>query len=187
MKKKKADNEIQKLMLKTFNKKEIQRATQLFEKIKKENPWKKIEFEVLGLAMAQSRARHANISCNDGRNIPVTYDQPNMRQWKIELKKIVNEKLPKSFVPALGAVIIKIKIYKSMPKNTSRIRLYLGELQKIRPLTTPDFDNYCKSIMDSLKNIVWRDDSQAVTGLIEKFFSIKPRIEVKILYRQNKY
>ena len=168
--KKKKINKIQKAMLKTFTKKEIERAQPLLKKIKK-NSWKKISFEVLGEAKAQSRARHANIQCKDGRNIPVTYDEPNMRQWKIELKKIVMSQLPDNFVPSLGEVKIDINIYKSMPKNTSRIRQYLGELQIIRPLTTPDFDNYCKSIVDALKKIIWKDDSQITVGLVKKFFS----------------
>lgn len=69
--------------------------------------------------------------------------------------------------------------WKSAPitENISiRVRLYFGDRRK------RDWDNYHKLSMDALSGIVFVDDVQIVSALVEKYYSKEnPRIEIEIL------
>jgi Holliday junction resolvase RusA-like endonuclease len=49
----------------------------------------------------------------------------------------------------------------------------------IRPAKRPDLDNIAK-MLDALNEVVWRDDAQVVSGLIEKLYSDRPRLRVEV-------
>jgi Holliday junction resolvase RusA-like endonuclease len=36
-------------------------------------------------------------------------------------------------------------------------------------------------MLDALNGVVWRDDAQIVSGLIEKYFSDRPRLSVQVV------
>lgn len=48
-----------------------------------------------------------------------------------------------------------------------------------RPTKKPDYDNFAK-ILDALNLIVWTDDAQIVVGHIEKHYSAKPMLAVRV-------
>jgi Holliday junction resolvase RusA-like endonuclease len=50
----------------------------------------------------------------------------------------------------------------------------------LRPTSRPDTDNYIKSVQDALNGIVWKDDSQVVALIADKWYSDKPRIEIDV-------
>ena len=75
---------------------------------------------------------------------------------------------------------IRIFAYYGIPKSTSkrmRERMLAGE---VRPTKKPDFDNIAKIICDSLNDIAYKDDKQIVDGMLRKFYSDRPRVEVKL-------
>lgn len=81
-----------------------------------------------------------------------------------------------------GAMLdCRIIAYYGMPKSTSKKKRELMLAGKIRPTKKPDFDNLAKIICDSLNKIAYRDDSQVVDGQVRKFYSEKPRVEVRII------
>ena len=81
-----------------------------------------------------------------------------------------------------GAMLdCRIIAYYGIPKNTSKKKKELMLAGKIRPTKKPDFDNMAKIICDSLNKIAYKDDSQVVDGQVRKFYSEKPRVEVKII------
>ena len=50
-------------------------------------------------------------------------------------------------------------------------------------LKKPDRDNCIKSIQDSCTDAkLWKDDNQVYAGALEKYYSIKPRIELTLIY-----
>lgn len=56
-----------------------------------------------------------------------------------------------------------------------KIELHFGTKRKC------DWDNFHKLSMDSLKGIVWEDDSQVKSAVVEKFYCTEnPRIELTI-------
>lgn len=52
-----------------------------------------------------------------------------------------------------------------------------AEAGELRPVTKPDADNFAK-VIDALNGIVWPDDNQVVELKVEKFYSIRPRLEM---------
>ncbi|GGH46023.1 hypothetical protein GCM10008014_08420 [Paenibacillus silvae] len=48
------------------------------------------------------------------------------------------------------------------------------------PVVKPDIDNCVKGIFDALNKIAWNDDNQVVSLLTQKFYSDKPRIEIRL-------
>ena len=51
----------------------------------------------------------------------------------------------------------------------------------ILPMTRPDIDNACKSILDALNRIAFYDDAQVVQLTAMKRYSDEPRVVVKLM------
>jgi len=82
--------------------------------------------------------------------------------------------------PLAGALKISVKVYRSIPHSLSKKRMWLAEKGIIRPITRPDGDNYLKLCCDALNGIFWQDDAQIIDMSVEKYFSERPRIEVRL-------
>ena len=82
--------------------------------------------------------------------------------------------------PLEGALSVQIDIYRQMPKSTSKKRRRLKNDGLIRPIVKPDIDNYTKMLLDGLNGITWKDDSQVVMLLANKYYSDNPRVELWI-------
>lgn len=61
--------------------------------------------------------------------------------------------------------------------------IYLAEKGVIRPTTKSDWDNLAKTYTDCLQGVLLIDDNIINPGSVEKFFSLKPRVEIKISYQ----
>lgn len=81
--------------------------------------------------------------------------------------------------PLEGPLAVDVAAYMpiaaSKPKKWQAAAL-AGE---IRPIKKPDYDNFAK-ICDALNLIVWVDDAQVVDGRIRKFYSDRPRMEIRV-------
>ena len=53
----------------------------------------------------------------------------------------------------------------------------------VRPVKRPDLDNVIKCVLDACNGIAYKDDSQIVTVVAEKFYSDTPRLELEIWER----
>nr|WP_318837549.1 RusA family crossover junction endodeoxyribonuclease [Psychrobacillus glaciei] len=53
---------------------------------------------------------------------------------------------------------------------------------ELRPTTKPDVDNYVKGVKDGLNKVLWQDDSQVVNLNVRKFYSMNPRVVVRVVY-----
>lgn len=171
----------QKILDTHFSDKTKSDAEKLKNKIKKENPLLELEkIVILGDAKAQTRPRAAA----RGKHVKI-YEDPKMRDWKIEFMSVLNNMLPEKFIPGEGEVRIDIKVFVLPPKKFSDAKTFLAESGFIRPTKKPDFDNIAKSIVDASKNVLWKDDKQITFARIEKFYSLKPRMEIQIRFRQH--
>jgi len=181
---------IQEELVKTFTEAEIKRALILQEKFDTENPWFEIDLVVLGSTVAAGRPRNTAVWKGKGKEKKFagtrTYDEPKSRDYKIELRKMVQMKLPDNWIPVLGPVEITVDVFKKMPNSASRMRMYLGETGAIQPPTKPDGDNYTKSVLDALNSVIWKDDAQCSGIYVNKWYSQKPRMEIHIEYRKHK-
>lgn len=81
-----------------------------------------------------------------------------------------------------GALRVEIRAYMQTPQAIAKHRIKgpSAEAGVIRPLTKPDVDNFAK-VIDALNGIVWRDDSQVVSLLVEKFYSAQPRLVLRAM------
>jgi len=134
---------------------------------------KKIEFIVYGKPVAQGRPRATTIN---GRI--KMYDPKKSSEYKNYIRLVASQHAPKELLD--GPLQLTVRVYRPTLKSFSKKKKKLAEEGKIRPTTKPDTDNYIKGIKDALKNVIWKDDSQVVDLQVSKFYSEKPRIEVKI-------
>lgn len=86
--------------------------------------------------------------------------------------------------------IIEFDAYYKTPSSFSITDKFMAELGLIDPITKPDWDNIGKKYSDMYNHNVWLDDSLVKKGTVEKFYSILPRVEIRLKYLNcvfNKY
>ena len=140
-----------------------------------------IEFTIPGNPVPQGRPRAGRA----GRRI-VMYDPKESREYKRYVSLIARQHAPKTLLK--GPLSVRIKIYRKIPKSTTKKdRALISEGIK-RPVTKPDTDNYTKSVLDALNGIIYKDDSQVTDLYASKYYSDNPRVELKIqeidIYRE---
>lgn len=72
-------------------------------------------------------------------------------------------------------------LYLPMPKM-NRMETILAELKLIRPVVKPDWDNAGKTYSDMVQKHLLLDDSLVIDGRVRKFYSLRPRVEVKFKF-----
>jgi Holliday junction resolvase RusA-like endonuclease len=82
--------------------------------------------------------------------------------------------------PLAGAVRVQVNAYFGVPQSWSSKKRGAALAGAIRPTKRPDWENVAK-MLDALNGVVWRDDAQVVSGLIEKFFSDRPRLRIEVV------
>lgn len=74
------------------------------------------------------------------------------------------------------------KTYSPIPSSMNRIEKVLAELGLIKHTSKPDWDNLGKTYCDMIQKHLIIDDSIIYKGTLEKLYSIKPRIEIRIRF-----
>jgi Holliday junction resolvase RusA-like endonuclease len=82
--------------------------------------------------------------------------------------------------PLDGALSAQVIAYFSVPQSWSAKKRAAALAGAIRPTRRPDADNIAK-MLDGLNGIVWSDDAQIVSALIEKHYSDRPRLRIKVM------
>lgn len=65
--------------------------------------------------------------------------------------------------------------------------IFLAEIGLIRPPVKPDWDNAGKKYCDMFNSNIWLDDSLVIDGSVHKYYSILPRVEIKLRYLNALY
>ena len=81
--------------------------------------------------------------------------------------------------PFDGPVVLRCCAYRQIPASWSAKKRAAAEAGDLLPVSKPDLDNYVK-MMDALNGIVVRDDSQIVSAVIHKRFSLQPRLAIDV-------
>lgn len=80
-------------------------------------------------------------------------------------------------------VNIEYNCYFKTPSYYNISDTFLSEIGLIRPsFNKPDWDNIGKKYCDMYNHNVWLDDATVNDGTVHKYFSILPRIEIKLRY-----
>lgn len=74
------------------------------------------------------------------------------------------------------------KTYKPTPSAMNRYEQILSELELIKDISKPDWDNLAKTYCDMIQHGLILDDSIIYKGSLEKLYSAKPRIEITLKY-----
>jgi Holliday junction resolvase RusA-like endonuclease len=156
-----------------FESKDMKRVLDKFNQIKKTSKIKSIEFFIDHEPRPAQRPRSGKYS----------FYVPDAAKNKKEIQKLIVDQIPEGFVKIQTEVYMDIKCYIPMLEGFSKTDKYLAEKGIIRPTTKPDVDNLEKTYLDALNGYIWCDDGQIVDGRTRKYYSVHPRVEVKIKYR----
>lgn len=76
---------------------------------------------------------------------------------------------------------LKVHVLASVPiaQSWSKKRRQLALVGVERPTKKPDADNIIK-MLDALNHVVWNDDAQIVDAHIEKYYSDKPSLLIRV-------
>ena len=79
-----------------------------------------------------------------------------------------------------GPILLQLDLYFEIPKSRSKAARERMQQGLERPCKRPDIDNCMKSVSDALNGIAYKDDSQIVAAVIQKFWADEPRAVVTI-------
>lgn len=82
---------------------------------------------------------------------------------------------------------IDIFMFFKTPSCYNREDTILAEIGLHRPITKPDWDNGGKKYSDMFNANVWLDDTLVIDGSVHKYYSILPRIEIRLRYLNMVY
>lgn len=132
-----------------------------------------IEFTIDGEVQAQQRPRFRRI----GKGVQ-TYDPKESAEYKKYVAKVAENYAPEQLIES--EIILTIDVYKSIPKSYTKKQRKQIEDGVLLPIKKPDVDNLAKGIKDGITGVIWKDDSLITELHIRKFYSDKPRAEIKI-------
>ncbi len=93
--------------------------------------------------------------------------------------------LDNKFEKIVTANKIIMDMYLPIPEGMNKADAILAELKLIRPLSRPDWDNFGKTYSDMIQKHLLLEDCLVVDGEVRKFYSLKPRIEFRIIYQDK--
>ncbi len=79
------------------------------------------------------------------------------------------------------------RAYFPTPNYYNKVETFMAEVGLDRPLIKPDFDNIEKLYADMYNSNVWLDDVLTIRGVVDKFYSILPRVEIDLMYLNAVY
>lgn len=130
----------------------------------------KIKFTVPGEPQGKQRPRWSRVG---------TYTPRKTVVYETYIKEIFVISYP-DYIPLEGALTMDIMAWLTIPKATSKKKKKLMEERIIRPDKKPDWDNIGKVVSDALEGLAYKKDSQIVMGIVHKFYSTRPRLEIEI-------
>lgn len=81
--------------------------------------------------------------------------------------------------------IVYIDFYEKTPASFSQIKRILAEEKRIPNVTIRDIDNMLKAVLDFIQHGMLENDNKVIIAEVGKWYSIKPRIEIKIKYMEK--
>lgn len=135
----------------------------------------KVKFTVLGEPQGKGRPRFTKVGQYVKTYTPdktVSYENLVKLEYRRQCKDYMFEKG--------RPVDIRILAYYPIPKSVSKKKQAMMIANELRPMKKPDTDNVVKVVLDSLNQIAYHDDVQAVDCQVRKFYSENPRVVVTI-------
>lgn len=107
---------------------------------------------------------------------------PNAGDDHAYMRRLVNDELDGLDSLIATPCCVDYDIYIKTP-TVSTVDLFLCEIGLIRPsIRKPDWDNAGKKYCDMYNSNVWLDDALVIDGSVHKYYSILPRVEIRLRY-----
>lgn len=133
-----------------------------------------IRFKVYGVPVPQGSLRAFNV----GGRARVSQGgsaegRRKLADWRQAIGEEARRALPENTPLLDGPVYVTASFLLPKPKSAP----------KSRRLTTkkPDLDKLCRSLLDALSGVIFRDDSQVVSLFVTKAYAIEDRPHVEVL------
>lgn len=79
---------------------------------------------------------------------------------------------------------IDIRTYVPIPTSSmNSTEILLAQKGYIRPISGGDWDNLAKTYCDMMQGVLISNDNIIVDGSLSKFYSLKPRVEIDLMYQ----
>ena len=112
---------------------------------------------------------------------------PNARADSVYMRRLTEEELD----PLQGLIVTPCMVDYDIYIKTPALNItdiFLCEIGLIRPpFQKPDWDNLGKKYCDMYNDNVWMDDSSVIDGAVHKYYSILPRVEIRLRYMNCVY
>ncbi len=139
---------------------------------------KSIVFEVAGKVEAKGRGRVGRVG-KGPKAFTTVFTPAHTRKYEHLVRHAAGEAMGDR-APLECAVEVFVHVYIDYPKSASKRKLTDMVAGIIRPCTKPDIDNYVKSALDGINNIVVKDDNQVVSLHAHKVYNSRPHLRVEI-------
>lgn len=108
-----------------------------------------------------------------------TYSPKKTVNYETYIKELFAVKYP-DFIPVESVLEIVLIAWLMIPSSASKVKKILMQAMELRPGKRPDVDNLIKVVMDALEKLAYKNDAQIVTAKIDKFYSVRPRLDIQI-------
>lgn len=132
-----------------------------------------IAFTIPGQPVAKGRPR----ACIRGGKV-ATYTPDNTARYE-NLVKLAAQEAMKGLPPIGGAVALEVKVFLAVPASWPKKKQAEAVAGTVRPNGRPDADNLLKSVADGMNGVVFADDAQVTSCLVQKRYDTAPRVEVR--------
>lgn len=135
-----------------------------------------------------NRTNFVNEALSNGQFVHVY--SINAKEDSLYMRRLVDEELIQLNNLIYTPCIMQYNIYQKTPSTYNTVSTFLAELGLDRPIKKPDWDNIGKKYSDMFNHNVWLDDTLVVSGTVNKYYSILPRVEIRLSYLNmlyNKY
>lgn len=113
---------------------------------------------------------------------------PNAKEDNTYMRRLTQQELYQLDQLIYTPCEIEYNAYLKTPSNANITDTFLCEIGLFRPpFKKPDWDNISKKYCDMYNSNVWMDDTMVIDGSVHKYYSILPRIEIKLRYLNALY
>jgi Holliday junction resolvase RusA-like endonuclease len=139
-----------------------------------------IQFRYYGEIRGKGRPRFRNC----GKFIQ-TYTDKDTQNYEMSIKEAYLQANQESYMNPETPLAMTLMVYQPIPKSVSKKKKQEMLDGKIRPTKKPDIDNILKSVLDSLNQVAFHDDTQIVSVEVVKWYDETPRLVVRIREVEN--
>ena len=125
-----------------------------------------------------NRQNFANTAINNGSFVHVY--SINAHEDNVFMKRLMNEEIYELQDLIYQPCDVQYNVFFKTPSYYNTEQKILAEIGLDRPINKPDWDNIGKKYSDMYNGNVWVDDSCVVSGTVNKFYSILPRVEINL-------